>query len=185
MKLSFLLSVNRRRRLNVKKSSLLWTICAIQLVYEMMRLKKYLFSVFYQANYRVFTLLPMKLPQWQLFIASSLVASWCQLHFSQIQFWAELCISIVVHFQFSIVYGYVFARFTGVVLLSEASMDHLLALIRENGSDVWWSLPIETLLPQQVIDRSGASGTSDDYVKGGDILDIWFDSGISWNAVLP
>jgi len=64
-------------------------------------------------------------------------------------------------------------------------MDHLLALIRENGSDVWWSLPIETLLPQQVIDRSGASGTSDDYVKGGDILDIWFDSGISWNAVLP
>lgn len=28
-------------------------------------------------------------------------------------------------------------------------------------------------------------GSASDYVKGEDILDIWFDSGISWAAVLP
>lgn len=27
-------------------------------------------------------------------------------------------------------------------------------------------------------------GKASDYVKGEDILDIWFDSGISWAAVL-
>ena len=28
-------------------------------------------------------------------------------------------------------------------------------------------------------------GSSSDFIKGEDILDIWFDSGVSWASVLP
>ncbi|KAK3093657.1 hypothetical protein FSP39_018556, partial [Pinctada imbricata] len=73
---------------------------------------------------------------------------------------------------------------TGEKLLERDTVDHIKSLILENGSDVWWRMSEQELLPEHVLKKYGSS-TSADYVKGQDILDIWFDSGTSWAAVLP
>uniref|UniRef100_A0A8C9VDH9 isoleucine--tRNA ligase n=1 Tax=Scleropages formosus TaxID=113540 RepID=A0A8C9VDH9_SCLFO len=55
-------------------------------------------------------------------------------------------------------------------------------LFAEKGSDCWWELPLDSLLPPEVLKKVS---TANDYVRGEDVLDIWFDSGVSWAAVLP
>ncbi|XP_071164030.1 isoleucine--tRNA ligase, mitochondrial-like isoform X1 [Mytilus edulis] len=68
-------------------------------------------------------------------------------------------------------------------LVNRATIDHLKSLVIEHGSDCWWKLSEEELLPTNILTKMGL-GKASDYVKGEDILDIWFDSGISWAAVL-
>uniref|UniRef100_A0A671VQG1 Isoleucine--tRNA ligase, mitochondrial n=1 Tax=Sparus aurata TaxID=8175 RepID=A0A671VQG1_SPAAU len=70
-------------------------------------------------------------------------------------------------------------RETGEALINKYSVSHIGKLFKENGSDCWWELPIETLLPAE-----SKAGPATDYVRGEDVLDIWFDSGASWAAVL-
>ncbi|XP_072221720.1 isoleucine--tRNA ligase, mitochondrial isoform X1 [Leuresthes tenuis] len=72
---------------------------------------------------------------------------------------------------------------TGEPLINKYTVSHIAKLFKEKGSDCWWELPIETLLPPEVIKKSKAGPVSD-YVRGEDVLDIWFDSGTSWAAVL-
>ncbi|XP_073323290.1 isoleucine--tRNA ligase, mitochondrial isoform X2 [Pagrus major] len=74
-------------------------------------------------------------------------------------------------------------RETGEALINKYSVSHIGKLFKEKGSDCWWELPIETLLPAEVLQKSKA-GPVTDYVRGEDVLDIWFDSGASWAAVL-
>ncbi|WAR19496.1 SYIM-like protein [Mya arenaria] len=64
-----------------------------------------------------------------------------------------------------------------------AIISHIGELIAKQGSGIWWSLPHEELLPQLLLDQGG-HGECGNFEKGGDILDIWFDSGSSWAAVL-
>ncbi|CAB1459981.1 unnamed protein product [Pleuronectes platessa] len=72
---------------------------------------------------------------------------------------------------------------TGEPLMNKHTVSHIAKLFEEKGSDCWWELPIETLLPPEVLKKSKAGPVSD-YVRGEDVLDIWFDSGASWAAVL-
>ncbi|XP_062252781.1 isoleucine--tRNA ligase, mitochondrial isoform X1 [Platichthys flesus] len=72
---------------------------------------------------------------------------------------------------------------TGEPLMNKHTVSHIAKLFKEKGSDCWWELPIETLLPPEVLKKSKAGPVSD-YVRGEDVLDIWFDSGASWAAVL-
>ncbi|XP_047466437.1 isoleucine--tRNA ligase, mitochondrial isoform X2 [Mugil cephalus] len=74
-------------------------------------------------------------------------------------------------------------RETGEALINKYTVSHVAKLFKEKGSDCWWELPIETLLPPEVLKKSKAGPVSD-YVRGEDVLDIWFDSGSSWAAVL-
>ena len=67
---------------------------------------------------------------------------------------------------------------TGEVLLNEEIINHVQGIIAEKGSDAWWELSVEELLPQSYR-QSGKS-----YRKGTDTMDVWFDSGSSWAAVL-
>lgn len=46
------------------------------------------------------------------------------------------------------------------------------AIIAQRGSDAWWYMKEEDLLPERY--RNKAS----DYEKGTDTMDVWFDSGI-------
>lgn len=68
-------------------------------------------------------------------------------------------------------------------LLNRATIDHLKSLVLKHGSDCWWKLTEEELLPTDLVSKMGL-GRSSDFIKGEDILDIWFDSGASWAAVL-
>ncbi|XP_077395800.1 isoleucine--tRNA ligase, mitochondrial isoform X2 [Festucalex cinctus] len=72
---------------------------------------------------------------------------------------------------------------TGEALVNKHTVSHIATLFKEKGSDCWWELPIDTLLPADVLKKSKA-GPATDYVRGEDVLDIWFDSGASWAAVL-
>jgi isoleucyl-tRNA synthetase len=69
-------------------------------------------------------------------------------------------------------------RETGEVLLDEASLTHIQALVAEHGSDVWWERGEADLLPP------GRAGEADQWRKGTDTMDVWFDSGSSWAGVL-
>ena len=62
-------------------------------------------------------------------------------------------------------------------VLDEDVMSNVIATIKERGADAWWSLAAEQLLPHNLKGQH--------LVKGRDILDIWFDSGVSWSSVLP
>ncbi|MEM9510523.1 MAG: isoleucine--tRNA ligase, partial [Cyanobacteria bacterium P01_E01_bin.35] len=66
---------------------------------------------------------------------------------------------------------------TNQELLTEETINHVKAIIAEKGSDAWWELPVEELLPEQYR-NNGRS-----YRKGSDTMDVWFDSGSSWAAV--
>ena len=59
--------------------------------------------------------------------------------------------------------------------------EHVAALVEQRGVDVWFELKPEELLPKGFV-CPGCGGTS--FYKEEDILDVWFDSGTSWSAVL-
>ncbi len=50
----------------------------------------------------------------------------------------------------------------------------------KEGSDTWFSRPVDDFLPQGYRCKCG----HDRFIKGSDILDVWFDSGVSSQAVL-
>nr|XP_015840363.1 PREDICTED: isoleucine--tRNA ligase, mitochondrial isoform X2 [Tribolium castaneum] len=66
------------------------------------------------------------------------------------------------------------------VLISEDLIRHFCVLIDNHGTDFWWQIPTKHLIPEEL--RNGLQ--IDQIEKGQDILDIWFDSGISWAKAL-
>jgi isoleucyl-tRNA synthetase len=65
--------------------------------------------------------------------------------------------------------------------LSEAIMEHVIKKVEKSGADVWFQEPEERLMPQGTrCDHCG--GTL--FKKETDILDVWFDSGVSYAAVM-
>ncbi|XP_059533768.1 isoleucine--tRNA ligase, mitochondrial [Myotis daubentonii] len=70
------------------------------------------------------------------------------------------------------------------VLINSQTIEHIAKLVEQHGSDVWWTLPPEQLLPKEVLSQVGGPDALE-YEPGRDILDIWFDSGTSWACVLP
>jgi len=69
-------------------------------------------------------------------------------------------------------------RETGEVLLNEATLAHIQALIAEHGADVWWQRDEAGLLPEPYAAEAAQ------WRKGTDTMDVWFDSGSSWAGVL-
>ncbi|WP_058998058.1 isoleucine--tRNA ligase [Leptolyngbya sp. NIES-2104] len=65
---------------------------------------------------------------------------------------------------------------TGKPLLNEETIAYVQAIVAEKGSDAWWELSIEELLPEKYHGKN--------YRKGTDTMDVWFDSGSSWAAVV-
>ncbi|MEL6927291.1 MAG: isoleucine--tRNA ligase [Cyanobacteria bacterium J06600_6] len=66
---------------------------------------------------------------------------------------------------------------TNEELLTEETINHVKAIVAEKGSDAWWELSVEELLPEQYRNNGRT------YRKGTDTMDVWFDSGSSWAAV--
>lgn len=75
----------------------------------------------------------------------------------------------------------------GSPLMTEASVRAVAKLFREEGSDAWFTKePAEILKHYDPEDDPAAPDGLDLGLlkKGGDILDVWFESGSSWNAVM-
>jgi len=66
---------------------------------------------------------------------------------------------------------------TNEPLLNEETIAHVQAIFAEKGSDAWWELSVEELLPEKYRNNGRT------YRKGSDTMDVWFDSGSSWAAV--
>ena len=63
------------------------------------------------------------------------------------------------------------------VLLNADTLRHIETLIAAHGGDVWWENDEAALLPPAYADQA------DQWRKGTDTMDVWFDSGSSWAAV--
>lgn len=64
------------------------------------------------------------------------------------------------------------------ILITEETIKHVEGIFKEQGSDAWWKLSVEELLPE------GLKGEAEKWTKGTDTMDVWFDSGSSWAGVV-
>lgn len=69
----------------------------------------------------------------------------------------------------------------GAELVSVKAMDHIKDLVEREGSDVWFTKTAEELLPRGSKCPQCGKGK---FHKEEDIIDVWFDSGTSHQAVL-
>ncbi len=67
---------------------------------------------------------------------------------------------------------------TGEVVMDEKVLNFLAMIFEQKGTDVWFDMPIEELL------YPGSGYDAKNLEKVTDILDVWFDSGSTWSAVL-
>ena len=69
----------------------------------------------------------------------------------------------------------------GKAVTGDAVLDRTEALVRSHGSDVWFEKPAPDFIPEGFCCPSCGGK---EFVKEKDILDVWFDSGVSHAAVL-
>ncbi|KAL0958174.1 hypothetical protein HGRIS_000337 [Hohenbuehelia grisea] len=62
-------------------------------------------------------------------------------------------------------------------VLSTESLDHILTVLEKKGVQYWWDGPVEEFIPPNL--RS----TNEEWRKGTDTMDVWFDSGTSWTML--
>ncbi|DBA71778.1 TPA: hypothetical protein ACH3X2_011042 [Trebouxia sp. C0005] len=67
---------------------------------------------------------------------------------------------------------------SGEALMTEETIEHITGVIAAKGSDAWYQMPVQELLPDSLKDQA------DKLDKGQDTMDVWFDSGSSWAGVL-
>ncbi|NLY03818.1 MAG: isoleucine--tRNA ligase [Campylobacter sp.] len=63
-------------------------------------------------------------------------------------------------------------------IFDEDVLNHIATIFEAKGTDVWWDLEISELLP------ANSNYKAENLEKVMDILDVWFDSGSTWQAVL-
>ena len=67
----------------------------------------------------------------------------------------------------------------GTPVVSEELIERYCQLIDEHGPDFWWSMEEKEIL------EGLSTGMESRLVKGRDILDVWFDSGLTWSHAIP
>jgi isoleucyl-tRNA synthetase len=74
-----------------------------------------------------------------------------------------------------------FCAACGAEYISRALCEHVAAIFEREGADAWFTRPVADLVPPGT--RCGRCGASE-FRRETDILDVWFDSGVSWSAVV-
>lgn len=69
----------------------------------------------------------------------------------------------------------------GTAIMTKEVTDHVADLFAEYGSIVWWQRDAKDLLPAGYTHLGSPNGL---FEKETDIMDVWFDSGSSWNGVM-
>src|SRR3990172_9004276 len=69
----------------------------------------------------------------------------------------------------------------GTMAMEEKVLDRFVSLVTEHGADVWFEQSEKELLPDGY---KCAKCGAEEFKKERDILDVWFDSGVSQAAVL-
>ncbi len=68
----------------------------------------------------------------------------------------------------------------GTPIMEKEVFDHIADLFEEYGSNVWFEREAKDLLPEGYTNEKSPNGT---FTKETDIMDVWFDSGSSWNEL--
>ncbi|MFW2330700.1 MAG: isoleucine--tRNA ligase [Nitrospinota bacterium] len=66
-------------------------------------------------------------------------------------------------------------------IFNKESVDYLISILEQEGVDHWFELRTDQLMPEG---KSCPTCGADEFVKSKDILDVWFDSGVSHEVVL-
>ena len=66
-------------------------------------------------------------------------------------------------------------------IMAEETIEHVAKLFEEHGSVIWWERDAKDLLPEGFTHPGSPNG---EFTKETDIMDVWFDSGSSWNGVV-
>lgn len=69
----------------------------------------------------------------------------------------------------------------GEVILTPESIEHIIKVIEERGSDAWWSDPGTD--PAWILPQLLQKESSERFRRGSDTMDVWFDSGTSWSQL--
>ncbi len=75
----------------------------------------------------------------------------------------------------------VFYAENGEPIITDETINHVSDLFREHGSNVWFEREAKDLLPEGFTHPNSPNGL---FTKETDIMDVWFDSGSSHQAVL-
>ena len=75
----------------------------------------------------------------------------------------------------------IFYNEDGSPIIEKEVFDHVEKLFREHGSNIWYELDVKDLLPEGY---KNPKSPNSKFTKEKDIMDVWFDSGSSWNATL-
>ena len=75
----------------------------------------------------------------------------------------------------------IFYNEDGTPIIEEKVFNHIEELFREYGSNIWYEKTAKELLPEGYTNPHSPKG---EFTKENDIMDVWFDSGSSWNGVL-
>jgi len=75
----------------------------------------------------------------------------------------------------------VFYAENGEPIITDETIDHVSKLFREHGSNIWFEKEAKELLPEGFTHPDSPNGH---FTKETDIMDVWFDSGSSHQAVL-
>lgn len=66
-------------------------------------------------------------------------------------------------------------------IIEKEVFDHIVKIFKEYGSDIWYEKDAEFFLPEGYKNEHSPNGK---FTKEKDIMDVWFDSGSSFDAVL-
>lgn len=66
-------------------------------------------------------------------------------------------------------------------IMEKEVFDHIAELMNEYGSNVWFKREAKDLLPEGYTNEKSPNG---EFRKETDIMDVWFDSGSSWNELI-
>ncbi|MBC1499528.1 isoleucine--tRNA ligase [Listeria weihenstephanensis] len=75
----------------------------------------------------------------------------------------------------------IFYAENGEPIITDETIEHVSDLFREHGSDIWFEREAKDLLPAGFTHEDSPNG---EFTKENDIMDVWFDSGSSHQAVL-
>lgn len=75
----------------------------------------------------------------------------------------------------------VFYAESGEEIITDETIEHVSNLFREHGSNIWFEREAKELLPEGFTHSGSPNGQ---FTKETDIMDVWFDSGSSHQAVL-
>lgn len=74
----------------------------------------------------------------------------------------------------------IYCKDCGKPIITDETIDAIAELFRKEGSDAWYTRPLSDFIPASVACQCGCR----EFEKEHDIMDVWFDSGVSHTAVL-